>query len=334
MSALSLTDAAATATMQPPAVPERAPGLLPGLSVEASGVVLGLIAASIWGSYLAMAKAGVSAGLAASDIAFIRYGVAGLIMLPWLMAHGFMRCGGVGWLRAVPLALLVGPLFVLIGVGGYQFAPLAHGAVMQPAALTIASTVLAAIILYDRPTPARLAGIVLMLGGLVVIAGPGLMSIGSLTPIGDAMFIIAGLMWAAFTIVTRHWRIAALPATAAVSVLSAAVYVPGYLAFVGPARLLAAAPDMLLAQVIVQGVLSGVVATIAFTRAVQLIGPARAAVFPALVPAVAIVVGVPVAGEVPTALQLAGLAVVSAGLVIALGIVKLGRLGAVRDTRR
>jgi len=293
------------------------------LSAEAKGILLGLTAAAIWGSYLAMAKAGVSAGLSPSDIAVIRYGVAGLIMLPWLIANGLMTCGGVGWLRAIPLALLVGPLFILIGVGGYQFAPLAHGAVMQPAALTIASTLLAAVILSDRPTLARLLGIGVMLGGLVIIAGPGLMTIGSLTPIGDAMFVAAGAMWAVFSIMTKRWGVAPIPATAAVSVLSAAVYVPGYLVFAGAERVLSAPIEMIAAQVLVQGVLSGVVAVIAFSRTVELIGPARAAVFPALVPAVAIVLGLPIAGDVPTTLQLAGLVVVSMGLLFALGVIRL-----------
>ena len=300
------------------------PGMAaPRLSPEAKGMLFGLAAAVIWGAYLAMAKAGVSAGLLPSDIAFVRYAVAGLIMLPWLMRHGIGSFGGVGWARAVVLATLAGPLFILVGVGGYAFAPLAHGAVLQPAALTIGSLVLATIVLGDRPTIGRIVGVGVILAGLVVIAGPGLLVTQSLTPIGDAMFITAGLMWAVFAILTKRWSIAPLAATAAVSVLSAAVYAPAYLATAGLDRILAAPATMIVAQVIVQGVLSGVVAVIAFSKAAQLIGAARAAVFPALVPAVAIVLGVPVAGEVPTALQLAGLAVVSAGLLIALDIVEL-----------
>lgn len=290
---------------------------------DVKGIALGLVAAAIWGSYLAMAKAGVSAGLGASDIAFIRYGVAGLVMLPWLMRHGMRTCAGVGWSRAAVLAALVGPLFILVGVGGYSFAPLAHGAVLQPGALTVGSLILAAVFLGDRPTVGRIVGIGVILGGLVVIAGPALLAGKSLTPLGDAMFVVAGLMWAVFTILTKRWSIAPLPATAAVSVLSAAVFTPAYLATVGWERLLAVPVNMILAQVVVQGVLSGVVAVIAFSRAAQLIGAARAALFPALVPAVAIVLGVPIAGEIPTALQLAGLGVVSVGLLIALGVVHL-----------
>jgi drug/metabolite transporter (DMT)-like permease len=289
---------------------------------EARGIALGLFAAAIWGAYLALAKAGVSAGLAPGDIAFIRYGVAGLVMLPWLLAHGLRDCGGVGWRRASVLALLVGPLFILIGVGGYRFAPLAHGAVMQPAALTILGIVLAAVIFRDRPGFGRLLGVAIMIAGLAVIAGPGLLKGGSWTPLGDAMFIGAGAMWAVFTVLTKLWKVAPLPATAAVSVLSAAIFVPCYLATEGVGRLLALAPSMLLAQVLVQGVLSGVVAVIAYTRAAALLGPARAAVFPAMVPAVAILLGIPLAGEWPTLLQMAGLALVSAGLLVAIGVVK------------
>lgn len=290
---------------------------------ETTGIALGLGAAVIWGSYLAMAKAGVSAGLAPSDIAFIRYGVAGIIMLPWLVANGLRTCGGVGWKRAIVLSLLVGPLFILIGVGGYRFAPLAHGAVMQPAALTILSIILAALMLKERPTPARLVGVAGMLSGLAIIAGPGLLKGGALTAIGDSMFIVAGGMWAVFTLLTGLWKVAPLPATAAVSVLSAAVYAPAYVAIEGVDRLTHAAPSMIVAQILVQGVLSGVVAVIAFTKAVALIGTARAAVFPALVPAIAILLGVPIAGEIPTVLQLAGVGVVTVALLVALGILRL-----------
>lgn len=292
---------------------------------ELAGFGFGLAAALIWGAYLAMAKAGVSAGLAASDIAFLRFAVAGLVMLPWLLRHGLRDCAGVGWFRAGALALTAGPVFILVGVGGYAFAPLAHGAVLQPAAVTIGSAVLAVLFLRDRPPATRLLGLGVMLGGLALIAGPGLLSGDSRTAIGDGMFLAAGVMWALFSFLTKRWNVAPLPATAAVSVLSAAAFLPGYLLLEGPSRLLSADPSMLFAQVIVQGVLSGVVAVLAFTKTVQMIGPARAAIFPAMVPAVAVLIGIPVAGELPSTLQTAGLAAATLGLLLALGLINIRR---------
>jgi drug/metabolite transporter (DMT)-like permease len=136
------------------------------------------------------------------------------------------------------------------------------------------------------------------------------------------MFVVGGLMWAGFTVLQKRWALGPLQATAAVSVLSGLVYAPLYLALVGMDRIIALPWPMILGQVLVQGLLSGVVAVIAFSRAVQILGAGKAAIFPALVPAVAILVGIPVAGEWPTELQLLGLGLVTAGLFVALGLLK------------
>lgn len=306
-----------------------APSLLARLAIRLQhlgsdrwrGLLLGGLAALIWGAYLAMARAGVNAGLGSSDIAFLRYGVAGLIMLPWLFRQDLQSCAGVGWGRAMILALLAGPLFVMIGVGGYWFAPLAHGAVMQPAALTLASLLLASIVLRDRLPTARLMGVAIMVAGLMLIAGPELFGGNTDALFGDAMFIAAGAMWAGFTLLTKLWKLAPLQATAAVSVLSALVFVPAHLLLVGVDGLRELTPQMLLAQVLVQGVLSGVIAVIAFTRAVALLGASSASIFPAMVPAVAVLLGIPLTGEFPDLPQAIGLLVVSLGLLVALGLI-------------
>jgi drug/metabolite transporter (DMT)-like permease len=290
---------------------------------EVRGLALGFLAASIWGSYLAMARAGVSAGLHATDIAALRYGVAGLIMLPWLLRHGIMGMAGMGMMKGAALTLLVGPFFIIIGVSGYSFAPLAHGAVVQPAALTLGSIGLAFLVLGDRPTTARVVGVAIIIAGLAVIAGPGLMTGTALTPIGDLLFAAAGLMWAVFSVFSRRWGVSPVAGTAVVSVLSAAAYVPSYVLLIGADRLLAAPLPMLAAQILVQGVLSGVVAVIAFSKTVEILGAGRAAVFPALVPATAILIGIPITGEFPNSLQLAGLTLVSTGLLVAIGVIAL-----------
>jgi drug/metabolite transporter (DMT)-like permease len=294
------------------------------LSPVARGMLYGLAAVLIWGGYLAMARAGVVGGITAADFTLIRYGTAGLVMLPWWLRHQPQSMAGMGWGRAAALTLTAGPLFILLGVGGYAFAPLAHGAVAQPAAVVVFTTLLAALVLKERPGRARLVGLGVVLLGIAVIAGPGLFSGTAMTPIGDAMFLGAGLLWASFTILARRWGIKAIPATAAVSVLSALVVVPVYAATTGFAHLLALPPSVLLPQILVQGVLSGVVAVICFTRAAEQLGAARAALFPALVPASAILLGIPLAGEWPGGVQLLGLGLVSFGLLVAMGVLRRG----------
>ena len=162
---------------------------LPALSPLAKGVALGLSAALIWGAYLAMARAGVSAGLAPADLAFLRYVPAGLILLPVFVRAGVANAAGIGWGRAFLLALLVGPPFILVGVAGYQFAPLAHGAALQPAALTLGATFLAMVVGGERLKWRQALGLVAMVAGIAAVAGPGLFAGDAATLPGDALFM-------------------------------------------------------------------------------------------------------------------------------------------------
>jgi drug/metabolite transporter (DMT)-like permease len=295
---------------------------LPALSPEARGMMLGAAAATIWGLYLALARQGVSTGLTPVDIAAFRYVTAGLVMLPWLVV-AWPEVRAVGLWRSLALAALAGPPFILLGVGGYQFAPLAHGAVVQPATVTVLGMILATLVLGEALTRARILGTTIIVAGIAVIAGPGLLTGGGLTPLGDAMFAGAGVLWAGFTLLSRRWKVPPVAGTAIVSVISGAVMLPWALASHGIAHYASLPLGTLAVQVLVQGVLTGVVSVIAFTRAVGLIGASRAAIFPALVPAAAILIGIPVAGEWPTVLQWSGLALVSTGLLVAVGVIAL-----------
>ena len=294
------------------------PPKIPDLSDPMKGLLFGLAAVFIWGSSLAFARAGMTQGLAAMDFALFRYGSAGIVVLPWLLMHQPRTLAGVGWPKGIALAVLVGPLFILLGAGAYAFTPLAHGAVIQPAFAMMGTTFLAAWVLRDRPPRARLLGIGVMVVGLAVIAGPGLFEGSSQAPLGDAMFAFAGLLWAGFTVVTNLWRVKALPATAALSTVSALFIIPVYLLTQDLSRISAMPLSSLFTQVLIQGVLAGVVAVVCFTRAAELVGAARAGIFPALVPAATILIGIPVTGEWPNGPQMTGLVLVSIGLLMAM----------------
>lgn len=282
----------------------------------------GLGAVLIWGAYMALARAGVSGGLTGFDFAFIRYAVAGVVMLPWLLRHKPLQLAGIGWRRSMALVLCAGPIFIAVGVGGYAYAPLAHGAVVQPATIVVSTALFAWWMLGDRPTRERLVGMVLIVVGLCLISGPSLWVGDTQTLIGDAMFVGAGLLWAMFTVLAKRWQVSAMAVTAVLSVLSAVLVLPLYAATQDFSRLASVPAWTLLVQFVVQGLLSGVVAIVFFTRAAELAGAARAAIFPALVPAAAIVMGIPITGELPTPNQWAGLFVVTLGLLTAIGVVK------------
>ena len=107
------------------------------------------------------------------------------------------------------------------------------------------------------------------------------------------------MLWAGFTLLLRHWRLPALQATAVVAVLSFVLTTPIYLAVMGIAHLQALPLGMLAFQGLVQGGLQGAITMIAYSQAVIFLGVSRAVLFPAIVPALSVLVGIPIVGEIP-----------------------------------
>ncbi|UOV05423.1 DMT family transporter [Pseudoxanthomonas sp. F37] len=277
--------------------------------------MFGLIAAAIWGAFIAVSNLGIETGLLPADMTFLRFSAAALVLLPFLLTRQPATLAGVGWPRAAILAVFAGPLYVLATGQRYLYAPLAHGAVIQLGVITMAGTLIAAFWFADRLTARRVSGLLTLLVGLVAVAGPSLLVAGSGTWRGDALFALAGLMFAVYAALVRHWKLNAFSATIAMVMISATVYAPIYIAGGGLHRRASADISDLVIQALVQGVLSGVVSLYAFSRAIELLGAARAALFPALAPALAMLMGIPLLGEWPTMWQWIGLAIATFGLV-------------------
>jgi drug/metabolite transporter (DMT)-like permease len=285
----------------------------------AAGIAVGLTAASIGALYTVYARWGIAHGLHASDLTALRFGVAGLLMLP-LLLHTLHRRREVlleRWRLWLAVAALAGTPFGLLMFGALQFAPSSHAAVFPFAAMSVAGLVLSALVLGDRFTPRKGLGIGIVLAGLLLLSGVDAASFSGRALMGDAMFVAAGTLWAGFGILLRRHRMDPLLATAVISVSALLTYVPVYLAVEGTARLAAASATVLWTEVLVQGAVAGAGTLFTYATMVRLLGPARAAVFPALAPGLAALMAWPVLGHVHTVAETAGLVVVMAGLIIA-----------------
>lgn len=287
------------------------------LNPEHRGLACGLVSALIWGGYLAVSRQGIASGLDPVDLSFLRYTTAAILLLPWLLHHKPFRLAGIGWRRSIILTILAGPPFVLVGASGFLFAPLAHGAVIQLGMLTVSGALLAYLLIGEKSTVKRVFALVIVCLGLIIIAGPGLYNADGSAWIGDMLFASAGTMWALFTVLQRRWGIAPMATTAVVSVLSGMTIVPFYLATRGFSVLASVPTSLIVEQIVVLGVMTGVVALLAFSQAVADLGAGRAALFPAFAPGVAILLGVPLTSEMPDLSQLCGLIVLSGGLILA-----------------
>jgi drug/metabolite transporter (DMT)-like permease len=193
---------------------------------------------------------------------------------------------------------------------GYLFVPLGHGAIIQPACAAVGGMILARLVLKEALPARRIVGAVAILAGLGVIGAEALGTMGRQGVIGDLLFVAAGSCFAIFGMLLRLWHLPAMRAVAVTTVLSLAglpILLPAY------GNFLAGGFWENLLQAVVQGAFAGAAAIYLFTRSVVLLGVARAALYPALVPPFTLLIGFLALGEVPSLSQLAGLVIVVVG---------------------
>jgi drug/metabolite transporter (DMT)-like permease len=282
------------------------------------GVGCGVAAAVFWAMGFVAAKHGVSIGFTPADLAFHRFFWSGLFLMPAVWRAGFADLGGVGWGRGLLICLLSGPTQALLAYSGFILVPLGHGTTIQPACAALFGLLLAVAFLHERLTTRRLVGAAAIVAGLFIFGAEALETIGTHGVGGDLLFVTAGVLWAIFGTLLRHWRMPGTRAVTAVAALSVLLFAPLYLLLFGTGNFAAHGWFENLLQIVVQGVLSGVLPIYLFARAVTSLGAGRAAMFPALVPVFSLIIGFIALGIVPTWPQLAGLAVVVIGFRLAI----------------
>jgi drug/metabolite transporter (DMT)-like permease len=279
------------------------------------GILSGAGAALGWAAGLAAGAHGVKVGLSPADLTLHRYAWLGPLLAFFVFRSGLAKPGGVGWGRGAALTLFAGPPIALFSYYGFVTVPLGHGAVIQPSAASLGGLLLTALFLSEPLPRTRVVGALAIVSGLVLYGGESALTIGSGAVLGDLSFLAAGLCWACFGLLLSIWRIEPLRAAAVVTVFSM-IYIPLHAWQFGYERMIAVGLAENIMQAVVQGVLAGAGGILLFTRAVTLLGPGRAAVFPALVPGFAMLIGFFFLGEIPSGVQLAGFAVVMLGFAL------------------
>jgi len=277
------------------------------------GKLSGIAASLCWAAGFVAAKHGISVGVAPADLALHRFVWTGFVLAILLARAGMSDLGGVGWKRGFVLMLLGGPVQAFMAYTGYTLVPLGHGAVIQPGCAALVGPVLASIVLSERLSAKRIFGCVVIVAGLVTFGVESLMTIGSHGVGGDLLFVGAGMFWAGFGIVLRLWSVGGPRAAMIVGALAFFIYTPLHALLFGYQNMIAVGLGENILQAFAQGGLAGVLPIFLFARAVMLLGGGRASTFPALVPVFTIALGVLLIGEVPTFIQVIGLAIVIIG---------------------
>lgn len=280
------------------------------------GALYGLAAVSIWAGWIVVARLGLRTSLTPWDIAALRFGVAGLLLLPYVLSKG-LALERLGWIGLTAI-VLGGGAPVLLANAGLLFAPAAHAGALFPGVMPLMVAILAALILREAFTFAKMIGFALILPGVFGIAWNADDTIGSQQNLGHALFLGSGLAWACYTVAMRRARLDGLHAAAIAAVGALLLYVPVYCLVAGTTLAKASWGDIAL-QAFVQGLLTAIISLLLYGRAVSILGASSGAAFAALCPAMTALLAIPILDEWPTFVDWIAIILISAGVYIVSG---------------
>ncbi|MGH7315725.1 MAG: DMT family transporter [Candidatus Rokuibacteriota bacterium] len=282
----------------------------------ARGALYGLAAVSIWSGGIVVVGLGLRTSLTPWDIAAVRFGVAGLLLLPYLLTRG-IALERLGW-TGVAAIVLGGGAPVLLSNAGLRFAPAAHAGALYPGVMPLMVAMLATVVLKEAFTTRKRVGFTLILAGVLAIAWASGGSIGSTQNIGHALFLASGSAFAFYTVAMRRARLDGLHAAALAAVGDLVLYVPAYWIIAGASLATAAWSDIAL-QALVQGLLTAIISYLLYGRAVSMLGASSGAAFAALSPAMTALMAIPLLGEGPAAIDWVAIIMISVGVYIVSG---------------
>ena len=272
----------------------------------------------IMGGFVVVSRFGVSNLTSAADLTFFRY-LSGLILLPVFLNRPIRNLGGIGWGRGIVIMILAGWCFNLVMMSGFKYAPAAHGAIFTPGTLPMFTALYSYFLFKERLSMGRITGLMVLMGGLVTLGWGGLIESSPDAWKGDLLFLAASACWAAFTVSIRYWNIDPVYGVSVVAVLSLVCFTPIYIFYFGSPFLDLPIGGIVL-QLIYQGVFVGVIAVVLFTICIPVIGPARTALFMALVPVFGTLLGALILDEIPGTIEFGGIVLVIFGMLAAMGV--------------
>lgn len=301
------------------------------------GIAAAVVTILIWTSFIVVARAMALKSLTPLDIVLCRIVGASLVLLPWgfWMVRKMQRDNPASstWLGLSPLGWRItcivgavgGVAYAVLAYSGFLYAPATHASVLMPGMLPLTTALFSVWLLHERLSTGRITGLALILCGGLLVGGASLvkaMLSDAHTGVwrGDLLFVSASTCWAFYTVTCRKHALAAVPATIAVIVLCAITYVPVYALLVATGAVtshLGHAPWGEVAfHVLWQGLGSVVISGITFTKMVQHFGPVRSTMLTAVVPGLSALCAVLFLGEPLYWNLLAGLTLVTLGIVV------------------
>ncbi|MBE7635629.1 EamA family transporter [Sneathiella sp. P13V-1] len=267
----------------------------------------------IWSGWIVATRSGATSPLTIYDSTFLRFGISGLLVLP--VAIYFKAWRGLTLKQILVTSQSLGIVYILVVFLAFKHAPAAHGGVFMNGVIPALTLFFGWIWFRDIPHKMQ------YLGATLIIVGAGMTLLGAentATPdawLGDILFVIAGLFFTFYMILTRLWSLTNMQIVFCSSVVNGILVVPVWY-FFAPSGL----DQATIADIALQGTYQGLIATLVgmllVAFAVRHIGAPTVAAFMSAVPGVAALLGLFLLGEEFGLLGWLSLLVLTPGILI------------------
>ncbi|MBW9112734.1 DMT family transporter [Rhizobium cauense] len=270
----------------------------------------------IWAAWILATRHSAATQLGTIDIGLIRYGIPALVLAPVWLKTGLLPKG-------VPLGLLAtmiagaGAVFFQLTTSAIHSTPASAAGILLGGSMPLATALIGVIVFRERPDVMRVVGLAAIVAGVAILLVRSLA--GTALPWSSFVLLPFGaILWASYTHAFRRSGLTALQSGALIAIWSFLIHI-GLAVVFGTS--IASAPLVEIGlQVLSQGVLSGLAATIAYGVAVRALGGTQAAAFTAITPVLATIGGGMLLGEEIGVAEIAAAVVTGIGVALSTGI--------------
>lgn len=283
----------------------------------AAGYAGAFVTVLIWAGWILATRHSAGTALGTIDLGLIRYGVPAILLAPVWLKTGLLP-------RKLPLLLLVlmvagsGALFFQVSAFAIHSVPASSVGVLLGGSMPLATALIGITVFGERSDRMRVLGFAAILAGVAILLTRSLGSAASTGWSGYALLPTAATLWAIYTHAFRRSGLSPLQGSALIAIWSFLIHL-GLAACFGTTLGSVPAQEIAL-QVTSQGILSGLVAMVAYGFAVKSLGGTQAAAFTALTPVLAMVGGAVLLGEQIGPFEILAAVVTATGVALSTGI--------------
>ncbi len=281
------------------------------------GAAASLSVVLIWATWLVSTRYSISTPLKALDLSLLRYGIPALVLAPVWIKTGLLPRG----LSKLLLLLIVfgsGAPFFQIVAYGLRFTPASAAGVLLPGLMPLAVALIGIVFMGERPDVARSIGMIGILGGGFLLLAESMTSGGELSWLSFVILPTCATLWAIYTHAFRKSGLTALEGAALICVWST-IFNIALIPFLG-LHYSEASWAQIAPQILAQGILSGLGATVLYGMGVAILGGTQAAAYTAITPVAAAIGGSLVLGEQPGWMAITAAVVTGAGVLLSTGL--------------